>query len=228
MGMSAGRGGQQNAAPMTDINTTPLVDVMLVLLIIFMITAPLMQNKIPISIPEAANESDSAEEKAVTLNIQDKGGGSVQFYWVDDPVDADGLLSVAAKEQGSGVEARIDVKPSYGLSDDQVARMLQDSFSTAEQDIKSRALVESRVEADRMLIAIKSALDADGDLLEADVRSRVDVLTDQLRKTAVESHDAAVIEAATKALADATEAFAAQRMNASIRKALAGKKLESI
>ncbi len=93
MGMSSGGGGKQNAAPMTDINTTPLVDVMLVLLIIFMITAPLMQNKIPISIPEAPNESDSAEEKAVTLNIQDKGGGNVQFYWVDDPVDADGLLA---------------------------------------------------------------------------------------------------------------------------------------
>lgn len=93
MGMSSGGGGQQNAAPMTDINTTPLVDVMLVLLIIFMITAPLMQNKIPISIPEAPNESDSSEEKAVTLNIQDKGGGAVQFYWVDDPVDPDGLLA---------------------------------------------------------------------------------------------------------------------------------------
>ncbi|MBC7604043.1 MAG: Fe-S protein assembly chaperone HscA [Ramlibacter sp.] len=143
-------------------------------------------------------------------------------------VDADGLLSVAAKEQGSGVEARIDVKPSYGLSDDQVAKMLQDSFSTAEQDIKSRALVESRVEADRMLIAIQSALAADGDLLEADARSQVDILTDRLRKIAVDSDDAAVIEAATKALADATEAFAAERMNASIRKALAGKKLESI
>ena len=93
MGMSSGGGGQQNAAPMTDINTTPLVDVMLVLLIIFMITAPLMQNKIPISIPEAPNESDSSEEKAVTLNIQDKGNGGVQFYWVDDPVDPDGLLA---------------------------------------------------------------------------------------------------------------------------------------
>jgi|CXWL01.1.fsa_nt_gi biopolymer transport protein ExbD len=93
MGMSTGGGGAPNAAPMTDINTTPLVDVMLVLLIIFMITAPLMQNKIPISIPTAANEPDASEEKAVTLNIQDKGGGTVQFYWVDDPIDADGLLA---------------------------------------------------------------------------------------------------------------------------------------
>ena len=94
MGMSSGGGGgPQNAAPMTDINTTPLVDVMLVLLIIFMITAPLMQNKVPISIPEAANEPDSTEEKAITLNVQDKGGGQVQYYWVDDPVGTDGLLS---------------------------------------------------------------------------------------------------------------------------------------
>ncbi|MEY2808909.1 MAG: putative chaperone, Hsp70 (DnaK) family, partial [Pseudomonadota bacterium] len=80
-------------------------------------------------------------------------------------VDADGLLSVAAKEQGSGVEAQITVKPSYGLSDDQIAAMLQDSFSTAEQDMKARAVVEARVDADRMWLATQSALDADGDLL---------------------------------------------------------------
>ncbi|WP_395688496.1 Fe-S protein assembly chaperone HscA [Caenimonas koreensis] len=143
-------------------------------------------------------------------------------------VDADGLLSVSAKEQGSGVEARIDVKPSYGLSDEQVAKMLQDSFATAEQDIKSRALVESRVEADRMLIATQSALDADGALLGTEARAQIDGLMAQLRKTAQASDDAAVIEAATKALAQATESFAAQRMNESIRTALAGKTLESI
>ena len=73
MGMSSGGGGQQNASPMTDINTTPLVDVMLVLLIIFMITAPLMQNKVPISIPEAANEPDSTEERAITLECAGQG-----------------------------------------------------------------------------------------------------------------------------------------------------------
>ena len=143
-------------------------------------------------------------------------------------IDADGLLSVSAREQGSGVEARIDVKPSYGLSDDQVAKMLQDSFATAEEDIKARALAQARVEADRMLIATRSALDADGSLLEKDERLRIDGLMEQLGGTAGNSHDAAVIEAATKALAQATEAFAAQRMNESIRKALAGRKLESI
>jgi molecular chaperone HscA len=73
-------------------------------------------------------------------------------------VDADGLLSVSAKEQGSGVEASVAVKPSYGLSDDQIATMLQESFSTAQQDIQARALVEARVDADRMLLATQSAL----------------------------------------------------------------------
>ncbi len=143
-------------------------------------------------------------------------------------VDADGLLNVSAKEQGSGVEARIDVKPSYGLSDEQVATMLKESFATAEQDIKARALAEARVEADRMLIATQSALDADGHLLSAAERAQLAEAMDQLRKTATESHDAAVIESATTALAKGTEAFAAQRMNESIRKALAGKKLEAI
>lgn len=81
-------------------------------------------------------------------------------------VDADGLLSVSAKEQTSGVEAHIDVKPSYGLSDEQVAQMLQDGFATAQQDMKARALVEARVDADRMLLATMSALEADADLLQ--------------------------------------------------------------
>ncbi|MFZ9285990.1 MAG: Fe-S protein assembly chaperone HscA, partial [Burkholderiaceae bacterium] len=82
-------------------------------------------------------------------------------------VDADGLLSVSAKEQGSGVEANIVVKPSYGLSDEQIATMLQESFTTAEADIQARALAEARLDADRMLLATQSALDADGHLLDA-------------------------------------------------------------
>ena len=143
-------------------------------------------------------------------------------------VDADGLLHVGAKEQTSGVEAHIDVKPSYGLSDEQIARMLQDSFSTAEADVKARALVEARVDADRMLLATQSALDADGALLSKEERAEVDALTLSLRGTAPNSTDAAAIEAATKALADGTEAFAAMRMNASIQKALSGKSVESI
>ena len=143
-------------------------------------------------------------------------------------VDADGLLHVGAKEQTSGVEAHIDVKPSYGLSDEQIAQMLQDSFSTAEADVKARALVEARVDADRMLLATQSALDADGALLSKEERAEVDALMLSLRGIAANSTDAAAIEAATQALADGTEAFAAMRMNASIQKALSGKSVESI
>jgi len=91
-------------------------------------------------------------------------------------VDADGMVSVSAVEQLSGVTANITVKPSYGLSDDQIAAMLQDSFKTAEQDIKARALVEARVDADRMWLATQSALQADGDLLSAEDRARIDAL----------------------------------------------------
>ena len=142
-------------------------------------------------------------------------------------VDADGLLSVGAKEQLSGVEAHIDVKPSYGLSDDQIARMLQEGFATAAEDMKARALVEARVDADRMLIATQSALDADGDLLSASERAAVDALMAALREQQT-STDPAVVEAATQALAKGTEAFAAQRMNRGIVQALAGKNVHSI
>ena len=143
-------------------------------------------------------------------------------------VDADGLLHVGAKEQTSGVEAHIDVKPSYGLSDEQIAQMLQDSFSTAEADVKARALVEARVDADRMLLATQSALEADGALLSQEERAEVDALMLSLRGIAANSTDAAAIEAATQALADGTEAFAAMRMNASIQKALAGKSVHGL
>jgi len=142
-------------------------------------------------------------------------------------VDADGLLSVNAKEQGSGVEARIDVKPSYGLSDDQIARMLQDGFATAAQDMKARAVVEARVDADRMLIATQSALDADGDVLNPKERAAIDALMVTLRNQR-DADDAAVIEAATDALAKGTEGFAAQRMNRGIQQALAGKNVASL
>ena len=141
-------------------------------------------------------------------------------------VDADGLLQVSAKEQVSGVEAHIDVKPSYGLGDDQIAKMLQDSFSTAESDMRARALAEARVDADRMLLATQSALDADGDLLAPEERIAVDRLMAQLRASL--AADAAVVEAATQALAKGTEAFAAERMNRGIAQALSGKNIESV
>ena len=143
-------------------------------------------------------------------------------------VDTDGLLNVSAREQISGVEAQIDVKPSYGLSDEQIAQMLQDSFSTAEADVKARALVEAKIDADRMLLATQSALAADAALLAESERAEIDALMLSLRGIAANSVDAAAIEAATKALADGTEAFAAARMNAGIQRALAGKSLESI
>ena len=143
-------------------------------------------------------------------------------------VDADGLLSVNAREQGSGVEARIDVKPSYGLSDEQIATMLRDSFTTAQADMKARALAEARVDAERMLLATASALAADGQLVDAQSRSNIDELMNALQATAAQSTDAKTVEAATQALARGTEAFAAERMNHSIRKALAGKNVETM
>ena len=142
-------------------------------------------------------------------------------------VDADGLLSVNALEQTSGVEARIDVKPSYGLGDDQIAAMLQDSFATAEADMLSRALVEARVDSDRMVLAIDSALAADGDLLSQTERAQIELLI-AAAKTSRSLEDAAQIEAATQALAKGTEAFAAVRMNRGIQKALAGKNIETV
>ncbi|MFZ4624972.1 MAG: Hsp70 family protein, partial [Rhodoferax sp.] len=142
-------------------------------------------------------------------------------------VDADGLLSVSALEQGSGVEAHIAVKPSYGLADDQIARMLAESFSTAEADMLARAVTEARVDADRMVLATQSALAADGDLLDDGQRAEIDRLLHQLQ-AAGSLTDAAAIEAVTKALATGTEAFAALRMNRGIQKALAGRNIASI
>ena len=143
-------------------------------------------------------------------------------------VDADGLLNVAAREQGSGVEAQIAVKPSYGLSDEQIAKMLQESFTTAEADMKARALTQAKVDAERMLVATQSALDADAELLSEQERARIAELMESLRRTAADSAQAGEIEAAVQGLAKGTEAFAAQRMNEGIRKALSGRKLESL
>ena len=142
-------------------------------------------------------------------------------------VDADGLLNVAAREQGSGVEAQIDVKPSYGLSDEQIAQMLQDSFSTAQSDMRARALVEARVDADRLLLATRSALQVDADLLEPQERVEIDAAMAALQGSAA-GDDAAAIEAAGKALAQATESFAAQRMNRGIARALSGKNIATL
>ncbi len=143
-------------------------------------------------------------------------------------VDADGLLNVSAREQVSGVDAQIDVKPSYGLGDEVIAKMLQDSFTTAEVDMKARALAEAKVDADRMLLATASALNADANLLTPEERSDIDALAASLRAIAMASADSGEIEAATKALANGTEAFAAARMNRGIQTALAGKNISTV
>ncbi|MCA3825247.1 MAG: Hsp70 family protein, partial [Burkholderia sp.] len=142
-------------------------------------------------------------------------------------VDADGLLSVFAREQLSGVEASVVVKPSYGLADDDIAKMLEDSFKTAEIDMRARALREAQVEAERMLEATQAALATDGELLDADERTQVDVLAAALRAVA-QGDDTNAIEAATKTLADGTDEFAARRMDKSIKRALSGRRLDEI
>ncbi|MDC8785117.1 Fe-S protein assembly chaperone HscA [Roseateles koreensis] len=142
-------------------------------------------------------------------------------------VDADGLLSVSAKEMVSGVEAAVQVKPSYGLSDEQIASMLKDGFSSAETDMAARKLREARVEAERMLLATQSALAADGDLLNAAELAVLATLQQGLADAAL-TEDANAIDVAVKALADGTEGFAAARMNRGIHKALTGRSIEQI
>jgi molecular chaperone HscA len=151
-------------------------------------------------------------------------------------VDADGLLSVSARETRSGVEASITVKPSYGLSDDEVARMLQDSYSSAQVDMQLRALREEQVEAERILLATQSALDTDGDLLTLDERTAIDGLMLTLREALARSNDESAdagarqnaLHDAVQALAHGTEDFAARRMDKSVRSALAGKSLDQV
>ena len=142
-------------------------------------------------------------------------------------VDADGLLNVSAREQVSGVEANIDVKPSYGLDDGQIAKMLQESFFTAQADMRSRAIAQARLDADRLLLAIRTALNADGALLNNSERDAIQVLIGAVN-AARDLDDAAVTEAATKALSDGTQLFAAMRMNRGIQQALAGRNIETV
>jgi len=144
-------------------------------------------------------------------------------------VDADGLLSVSAQEQTSGVQAHVHVKPAYGLSDEAVARMLQESLSAAGHDVHLRALTQARVDGERLLLATQSALDADGDLLSAPEHRAITALMQTLRERLHDTHsNADAIEVATKALGQGTQAFAAMRMNRSIRQALSGKHVQSL
>jgi molecular chaperone HscA len=142
-------------------------------------------------------------------------------------VDADGLLNVSARELGSGVEATITVKPSYGLADDDIARMLREGFAEADSDAALRSLREARVDADRLVLATQSALAADGDLLSATERTAIEGQISATQRI-VGSEDHRAIDDAVKALAAATEAFAAARMNRGIRNALAGRSVDDI
>ena len=142
-------------------------------------------------------------------------------------VDADGLLSVAAKELTSGVEAAVTVKPSYGLADEDIARMLSEGFKHADADMAARSLGEARVDAERMVLATRAALATDSALVSEAERAEIEHLLGETARIA-QGSDAHAIEAAVKALAAGTEAFAAARMNQSIRQALAGKRLEEV
>ncbi|EGF32853.1 Chaperone protein HscA [Oxalobacteraceae bacterium IMCC9480] len=142
-------------------------------------------------------------------------------------VDADGLLSVSARELRSGVEASIAVKPSYGLADEQVARMLQDSFQSAEVDMKLRALREEQVDAERIVLATESALAADAGLLSDAELAEVRELIVAVRAVAA-GDDPDVIKRSVDALAKGTDEFAARRMDRSVRVALSGKTLDQV
>ncbi|OIR02856.1 chaperone protein HscA [mine drainage metagenome] len=142
-------------------------------------------------------------------------------------VDADGLLSVSAREQSTGIEAHIEVKPSYGLSEDEITSMLKSSFNSAEADKKARMLAEARVNAGAIISSVTTALAMDGNLLSDTEKQTIEAEIMRLQTIALKDDDTA-IHAAVDVLNHATEAFAAMRMNASVSRALAGKNLEDI
>ena len=142
-------------------------------------------------------------------------------------VDADGLLSVTAMEKSTGVEASIQVKPSYGLTDGEIATMIQDSMSFAEQDVKARMLAEQKVEAARVLESLDGALVADAALLSAAERQIIDEAADALRAAAA-GDEADAIEHAIKNVDKQTQEFAARRMDQSVRRALKGHSVDEV
>jgi molecular chaperone HscA len=142
-------------------------------------------------------------------------------------IDADGLLSVRAQELSTQVQAQIQVKPSYGLSDDQIAKMLQEGFETAEMDMKTRALKEAQVDADRILMATQNAIDQDGAILSPAQKAEIEQLMLSLKQAST-SDSPALIEESIDRLAKGTEAFAAERMNQGILQALKGQHIENL
>ena len=142
-------------------------------------------------------------------------------------VDADGLLSVSAMEKSTGVEASVQVKPSYGLSDTDIAKMIQSSMENAQEDLQARRLAEQKVEAARVLESLTAALEEDAHLLNEDEKIAIDKVVDTLIES-VEGTDPVAIENAIKLLDKQTQDFAARRMDSSIRQALAGHSVDEI
>lgn len=142
-------------------------------------------------------------------------------------VDADGLLSVTAMEKSTGVEASIQVKPSYGLTDSEIASMIKDSMSYAEQDVKARMLAEQKVEAARVLESLHGALAADAALLSAAERQAIDDAAAHLSEVA-QGDDVDAIEQAIKNVDKQTQDFAARRMDQSVRRALKGHSVDEV
>jgi molecular chaperone HscA len=141
-------------------------------------------------------------------------------------VDADGLLSVSAREQTSGVESSVQVKPSYGLSDNEIETMLKDSMSHAQQDVAARALREQQIEAERVILALDAALEKDGErLLSAAEREQLQQKL-QVLKEAAKGSDHLAIKSAIEDINQASTEFAARRMNESIQSAMAGHKVD--
>ena len=142
-------------------------------------------------------------------------------------VDADGLLSVTAMEKGTGVEASIQVKPSYGLQENEIAEMIKSSITHARDDMQARMLAEQRVEADRLLDAMSAAMEEDGELLTESERQNIQEAMINLGK-ARDGEDISAIESRVKSLDAATQTFAAKRMDASIRQALTGQSIDQV
>ena len=153
------------------------------------------------------------------------GAARIRFTY---QVDADGLLSVSAKEETSGVQTSITVKPSYGLEDGDIARMLSESFQTAESDMLARALREEQVEAMRLIDAVNNSLATDANLLSPQEQADIQKELNQLRQLSANSNVVDELRKGISALSEVTEEFAARRMNANIRRALTGKNLNDI
>jgi molecular chaperone HscA len=142
-------------------------------------------------------------------------------------VDADGLLTVAAEEKTTGVKAHIEVKPSYGLSEDDMARMLRDSLENAREDMERRLLIEARVEAQRVLLALDAALAADGALARPEERQTMEKAAQRL-KAAIAGEDRDLINGLVEELEKAGKPFAQRRIDRAINSALAGHRLDEI